>query len=97
MISPIPALSQYTQLVTVMPVNPNDPGANENQAAPTLPKGAYTGALRVRVRIYFQQTPASVKSLVFTVVGPRKQLTRASELLSLPETRNRRRGCHHVG
>jgi hypothetical protein len=64
--NPIPALAQYTQVVTIMPVNPNDPSANENEASPTLPKGAYTGALRVRVRIYFQQTPASVKSLVFT-------------------------------
>jgi len=64
--NPIPALSQYTQVVTVMPVNPNDPSANDNEAAPTLPKGAYTGAVRVRVRLYFQQSPASVKSLVFT-------------------------------
>jgi hypothetical protein len=64
--NPIPALAQYTQLVTVMPVDPNDPSANDDESKPTLPKGAYTGALRVRVRIYFQQTPASPKSLVFT-------------------------------
>ena len=62
---PIPALTQYTQFVTVMPVNPDDPGSNENEAAPTLPKGAYTGAVRVRVRIYFQQSPTSAKSEVY--------------------------------
>jgi prepilin-type N-terminal cleavage/methylation domain-containing protein len=62
---PIPALMQYTQLVTVMPVNPDDPGSNENESAPTLPKGAYTGAVRVRVRVYFQQSPASPKCEVF--------------------------------
>ena len=62
---PIPALTQYSQLVTVMPVNPDDPGSNEDENKPTLPKGAYTGAVRVRVRVYFQQSPTSAKSEVY--------------------------------
>ena len=52
----IPALSRYKQHVTVMPVNPNDPAGNANEAAPTLPKGTYTGAVRVRVRVKYQQS-----------------------------------------
>jgi hypothetical protein len=52
----IPELARYKQLVTVMPVNPNDPAGNSNEASPTLPKGTYTGAVRVRVRIKYQQS-----------------------------------------
>jgi hypothetical protein len=55
----IPALSQYKQLVTVMPVNPNDPAGNANESAPTLPKGTYTGAVRVRVRVKYRQSASS--------------------------------------
>ena len=55
----IPALSQYKQLVTVMPVNPIDPAGNANEAAPTLPKGTYTGAVRVRVRVKYRQGATS--------------------------------------
>jgi hypothetical protein len=62
----IPLLSAYTQVVTVMPVDPNDPGMNENESSPTLPKGAYTGAVRVRVKVYYKQTPTSPSQLVYT-------------------------------
>jgi hypothetical protein len=50
----IPQLAKYTQIVTVMPVNPTDPSGNSNEAAPTLPKGTYTGAVRVRVRVQYK-------------------------------------------
>jgi hypothetical protein len=50
----IPALSKYRQVVTVVPVNPTDPAGNADEAAPTLPKGTYTGALRVRVRVQYR-------------------------------------------
>ena len=51
---PIAELSRYTQFVTVMPVNPNDPAGNSDESAATLPKGTYTGAVRVRVRIQYR-------------------------------------------
>jgi hypothetical protein len=50
----IPQLAKYTQIVTVMPVNPNDPSGNSDEKAPTLPKGTYTGAVRVRVRVQYK-------------------------------------------
>jgi len=50
----IPQLSKFRQIVTVMPVNPTDPAGNANEAAPTLPKGTYTGAVRVRVRVQYK-------------------------------------------
>ena len=62
----IPQLSQYTQIVTVMPVNPDDPGMNADESAPTLPKGAYTGAVRVRVRIQYRAYPAAPATEVYT-------------------------------
>lgn len=55
----IPSLSKYQQVVTVMPVNPNDPSGNSDEAAPTLPKGTYTGAVRVRVRVQYRASAAS--------------------------------------
>ena len=62
----IPMLNAYTQVVTVMPVDPNDPASNSDESAPTLPKGAYTGAVRVRVKVYHKQTPTSPSQLVYT-------------------------------
>ena len=55
----IPELAKFTQFVTVMPVNPNDPAGNSNEAAATLPKGTYTGAVRVRVRIQYRAYPTA--------------------------------------
>jgi hypothetical protein len=55
----IPTQSQWSQQVDVMPIDPNLPGQNNNVAAPTIGKGTYTGAVRVRVTILFKQTPAS--------------------------------------
>jgi hypothetical protein len=62
----IPQLSQYTQIVTVMPVNPDDPGMNWDESAPTLPKGAYTGAVRVRVRVQYRSYAAGPATDVYT-------------------------------
>lgn len=55
----IPSLSKFQQVVTVMPVNPSDPSGNSNEAAPTLPKGTYTGAVRVRVRVQYRASSAA--------------------------------------
>jgi prepilin-type N-terminal cleavage/methylation domain-containing protein len=57
--APIPKLSQYQQVVTVMPVDPNDLSGNSNEASPSLPKGTYTGALRVRVRVQYLTAPGA--------------------------------------
>ena len=46
---------RYSQVVTVMPVDENQPSINTNESAPAIPKNAYTGAVRVRVRILYAQ------------------------------------------
>lgn len=56
--SPISDLSQYTQVVTVMPIDPNRPGANTDVNNPEIPKLTYTGAVRVRVTILYRRGPA---------------------------------------
>jgi hypothetical protein len=56
--TPIPELSQYTQVVTVMPVDPNRPGNNNDETKPEIGKGTYTGGLRVRVIIKYQARPS---------------------------------------
>lgn len=55
---PIPSLAQYTQVVSVWPVNPNQLSTNSNEAVPDIPKGTYTGAVRVRVRVLFKLRPS---------------------------------------
>lgn len=55
---PIPELSQYTQYVQVMAIDPNRPGANHNYQTPELPLGTYTGAVRVRVVIEYRRSPS---------------------------------------
>jgi prepilin-type N-terminal cleavage/methylation domain-containing protein len=62
---PLEALSQYTQVVSVMPVDANRPSMNTNEAAPTIPKTAYTGAVRVRVRILYAASPAEPQREVY--------------------------------
>jgi Tfp pilus assembly protein PilV len=56
--TPIPELSQYTQTVTVMTVDPNRPGNNYDIANPDFPKGTYTGAVRIRVVIEYRRAPS---------------------------------------
>ncbi|MEA2709681.1 MAG: hypothetical protein QOF78_2282 [Phycisphaerales bacterium] len=50
----VPALSQFTQNVIVMPVYATQLSANNNPAAPAIPRTAYTGAARVTVRILYR-------------------------------------------
>jgi len=63
--TPIPALSQYTQVITVMPVYPNQPSSNVDEARPELPKTAYTGAQRIRVKIMYKAHPADTAQEVY--------------------------------
>jgi prepilin-type N-terminal cleavage/methylation domain-containing protein len=59
-------MPNYAQHVTVMPVNPDDPSGNADEAMPSLPKTTYTGAVRVRVRIRYRSGPAGPWSDVYT-------------------------------
>ena len=56
----IPQLAKYTQVVTVMPVDPNRPGNNTDTAKPEIGKGTYTGAVRVRVSVLYRAKPNEV-------------------------------------
>jgi prepilin-type N-terminal cleavage/methylation domain-containing protein len=56
---PIPELAKYTQVITVMPVDPNRPGNNNDTTKPEIGKGVYTGGLRVRVSIMYRSNPAA--------------------------------------
>ncbi len=47
-------LSQYTQMIHVMNVDPDRTGQNTDRGAPTIPPTEYTGAMRLRVIIYYQ-------------------------------------------
>lgn len=49
----IPDLSQYQQVVTVVPVQPNQPGGNMNGS---ISKTTYTGAVRVTVVVNYRQS-----------------------------------------
>ena len=55
---PLPQLSQYTQVISVMPVYANQLDVNTNESAPSIVKGTYTGAVRVRVKILYRPAPA---------------------------------------
>jgi hypothetical protein len=61
----LPQLSQYTQKISVMPVDPNSPGGNTDELHPTITKGTYTGAVRVRVHILYSPTPTSPATEVY--------------------------------
>ena len=61
----VPALSQYSQMITVMPVYPNQPSSNTNEAKPEIPKTTYTGAVRVRVKILYRLNPADPPQEVY--------------------------------
>jgi len=61
----VPALSQYTQVITVMPVYPNQPSSNADEAKPEIPRATYTGAVRVRVKILYRLRPADPPQEVY--------------------------------
>lgn len=61
----IPDQSQYSQVVSVWPVNPNQLSVNSNESSPTIAKTTYTGAVRVRVRILYQATPDAIAGEVY--------------------------------
>jgi prepilin-type N-terminal cleavage/methylation domain-containing protein len=52
-------LAQYSQVVSVWPVHLNNLETNSNESAPDLTQTSYTGAVRVRVRVLYQATPAT--------------------------------------
>jgi len=53
----IPSMSQFTQVVSVMPIWPYKLAGNTNEAAPEIPRTTYTGAVRVRVRVLYRTNP----------------------------------------
>jgi hypothetical protein len=64
----IAAMSQFSQVVSVWPVDPNKLSSNSNESSPDIPKtssGPYTGAVRVRVRILFRLKPTDVPVEVY--------------------------------
>lgn len=50
-------LPKFTQVVSVWPVSSAQLSANSNEAQPTIAKGTYTGAVRIRVRILYASNP----------------------------------------
>ncbi len=64
--TPIPQLTQYTQVISVMPVWPTQLSSNVVESSPTITKSTYTGAVRVRVHIFYQRTPTMKASEVYT-------------------------------
>ena len=58
--------SQYTQVISVMPVSPAQLSVNSNEAAPSMSKATYTGAVRVRVHIFYRRTPTMKASEVYS-------------------------------
>lgn len=61
----IPSLSQYSQVISVWPVYPNQLSANSNTGSPDISQTTYTGAARVTVRILHQQHPGDVPTEVY--------------------------------
>ena len=59
-------LKQYTQVVTVMPIDPNRPGGNTDEKNPQISKNpyAYTGGLRMRVTIEYRRVPSDPPTVV---------------------------------
>lgn len=64
---PIPQLSQYSQMIAVVPVYPNKLSSNTNPASPDIAKGTYTGAVRVSVSILYQARPSDVAQEVYRI------------------------------
>ncbi|HEX2972887.1 MAG TPA: prepilin-type N-terminal cleavage/methylation domain-containing protein [Tepidisphaeraceae bacterium] len=63
--TPLSQLSQYSQVISVVPVYPNKLSVNTNATMPDIPKRTYTGAVRVCVRVLYQQTPGDVAEEVY--------------------------------
>lgn len=61
----IPNLSQYSQVISVLPIYANKLNSNTNPTSLDLPKTAYTGAVRVMVRIMYKRTSGSVAQEVY--------------------------------
>jgi hypothetical protein len=61
----ITSLSQYTQVISVWPVDRYRLTQNSNPAAPDTPQTVYTGAVRVTVRILYRKTPADASHEVY--------------------------------
>jgi type II secretory pathway pseudopilin PulG len=61
----IAGLSQYSQVITVLPVYANQLNSNTNPAALDLPKTTYTGAVRVQVKVMYKTSPNAIASEVF--------------------------------
>ena len=61
----VASLSQYSQVVTVMPVYPNQPSSNVDESKPEIPKTAYTGAARIRVKILYRANPTDLPKEVY--------------------------------
>lgn len=60
---PITDLPQYTQLVTVAPVLANDPDSNINES--DISRTAYTGVVRVKVRVLYRARPTAALEEVY--------------------------------
>jgi hypothetical protein len=58
-------MSQYTQVVTVRPVFPEQLSSNSNDASPTISTATYTGAARMRVRVLYRPTPTAPAEEVY--------------------------------
>ena len=62
---PINGQQQFTQLVDVSPVYAMQPGSNTDLSAPSIPKGTYTGCVRVTVRILYRVNPTDAAVEVY--------------------------------
>lgn len=62
----IPSMAQYSQVVTVRPVFPEQLSSNSNDASPTIATSTYTGAVRVRIRVFYRASPTSTADEVYT-------------------------------
>ncbi len=61
----IPALAQYSQAVSVVPVYTTKLASNTNTASLDFAKTTYTGALRVTVRVLYRARPTDVDQEVY--------------------------------
>ena len=59
-------LKQYTQIITVMPIDPDRPGNNTDETNPQITKVPYqyTGGLRMRVTIEYRRVPSDPPTVV---------------------------------
>jgi prepilin-type N-terminal cleavage/methylation domain-containing protein len=62
----VTSLSQFTQVVSVMPVWPYKLSGNTSESAPEIsPRSTYTGAVRVRVRVLYRMRPTDTPVEVY--------------------------------